>query len=119
MIIIIFIKIISKMVVKQQMKMCFDFFQYLIHRCETTSQMKHCRSQLKQRFNKIKLTAVTQQDALENQPKKNVATLKYNYQQNKLQEIHEFLVHSDWTRRFKQYFETDEQITDEKVAEID
>eukprot|EP01084_Bolivina_argentea_P023070 42958_1 len=97
----------------------FRFFQYLIHRCETTSQMKHCRSQLKQRFNKIKLSGAKEQDPLENQRKKNVATLKHNYQRNKLEEIHEFLVHSDWTRRFKQYFDTDEQITDEKVAEID
>eukprot|EP01084_Bolivina_argentea_P112402 200465_1 len=86
----------------------FRFFQYLIHRCETTSQMKHCRSQLKQRFNKIKLSGEKEQDPIEGQPKQNVATLKHNYQRNKLEEIHEFLVHSDWTKRFKQYLETDD-----------
>eukprot|EP01084_Bolivina_argentea_P112403 200467_1 len=99
----------------------FRFFGYLIHRNEKKSQKDNCRCLLKQRFSKMKSTNVTESTSIQmtNAPNKNITTLNDNYQRNKLEEIHEYLVHSDWIRRNKQYYESTENITDKQNVDCD
>eukprot|EP01084_Bolivina_argentea_P314829 545341_1 len=105
----------------------FRFFRYLIHHCEIESEFKQCGLQLKQRFDKIKSikSAALTVDKVSNEANKNILKLKDNYQRNKLEEIHEYLVHSDWIRRLKQHIESseqhielNEQIPEEKMIDM-